>query len=128
MQRALIPLLAGLLFTSGCAYRLIMSVPRQEKLRIIVPSPNAPYLIRTEGPNWHGREYKPDAEGRVTMEILDFHGCDVYFLNVIKVRNPPKLDKEVVILKDGKVIRKIALNKVGKLPQDEMSYHVLKIR
>ena len=113
---------------SGCTYRLMASnPPLQQKLRIISPDPAAYSIVVEEA---RPRSPHPVAgDGGVIFDIPTLaRGCDVYFLNVIRVgkAGSPFERKAIHLFRGNEVIRQFSLNEMAKLPVDSQGYRLLR--
>jgi hypothetical protein len=124
MRRAFLILsLLPLPLMSGCVYALRpYNTPSQEKLHVQSSSPTICVVLVAEK-----ERYPVAADGRVTFEVPSLErGCDVYLFGLIKVGdgNPENIPA-IHVLREGKVVRKLSLANLGKLPQDTEGYHLL---
>jgi hypothetical protein len=74
-------------------------------------------------------DYPVAADGHVTFIVPSFqHGCDIYLFGVAKVRDGAAEDVRVIeVRRDARVIRRLSLTQIAKLPRDEAGYAVIKI-
>jgi len=125
----LIPLLSALLamlFLTGCVYALRPgNNPSQQKLCLHSASP-ANYIIRVVDTN----DFPVAADGRVTINIPTLRrGCDTYLFGFIKLSDgSPEHLKAIHVLRDEKIVRKLSLEKLKKLPTDTEGYHTLDLK
>jgi hypothetical protein len=130
MQRALPILLVALLAaTSGCSYGLRkFNAPSQEKLQIqTVAATNC--TVRIVGAD-KTETFSPAADGRVTLDVPRLpRGCDVHLFGFIKIEDGgPENVSAIHVLRGDKVVRKLSLTKLRKLPVDAKGYHILVLR
>jgi len=99
--------------------------PSKEKLRLQSPTPQQ-YTIRVADKT----EYQVAADGRVTVDVPQLErGCATYLLGVVKVKDSPSEDVPAIHLKkDGRIVRKLSLNDIAKLPVDDEGYRLVKVK
>ena len=121
----LLSLLASLLLWQGCGYALPAPYgASQRRIRLVVPDPPR-YSVRLD----EGEKRIPGADGRVAIDVPGGRGtCSIYFLGVLKVRGTKLPKHKVIVEKEGKVVRSVALKNLEKIPMDENSYHLVKIK
>ncbi|HEY1172608.1 MAG TPA: hypothetical protein VGH19_14655 [Verrucomicrobiae bacterium] len=122
----LISALQPLLLLTGCAYALRTgNPPSHQKLSLHTTSPTN-YLVRVADTN----DFPVAADGRVTIDVPTLpRGCDTYALGFIKISDgSPERIRAIHILKDGKIVRKLSLEKLKQLPVDTEQYHILNLR
>jgi hypothetical protein len=70
------------------------------------------------------------ADGRVIVDVPRLQrGCDTYLFDIIKIADGSPYNLRVIQLKrSDRVVSKLSLNDIGKLPLDEEGYHVLKVK
>ena len=75
-------------------------------------------------------DYPVPADGRVTIEVPPLErGCAWYLFGFIKVKDHSPYDvKAIHVTKGQKVLSKLSLNQVAKLPVDDAGYQLIKIR
>ena len=111
---------------SGCVYALRpYNQPSREKLRLLSITPSR-YHVRVDGKV----DYPVALDGRVDLDVPRLQrGCAVYLFDVIKLRDGSPYNSPVVCVKRGnRVIRKLSLNELAKLPVDHEGYHLLRIK
>jgi hypothetical protein len=116
-----------LLILSGCAYRLPPYLPpSQERIRVAASAPEHYVLTADFG---GATTYNVPHDGRVLIGVPGYRTCGVYLFNAVKIRgeNQPLSDWSVALLRNGKVVRKLSLNRVRELPIDQADYHVLSV-
>ncbi|MGV3753871.1 MAG: hypothetical protein ACO1QS_00650 [Verrucomicrobiota bacterium] len=122
----LIPLLSALLsmlFLTGCVYALRPgNTPSQQKLCLKASSPTN-YTVRVAATN----DFPVATDGRATIDIPTLpRGCDTYLFGFIKLSDgSPERVPAIHVLKNEKVVRKLSLEKLKKLPTDTDGYHTL---
>lgn len=75
------------------------------------------------------KEYRFDGEGRVTIDVpSEFGGCRAMFgpIPLNRAVNPVAA-KQFEILRRGRIVRKLSLEEIAKLPTDHDGYHLLKL-
>jgi hypothetical protein len=127
MRRALlISSLLPLLLMAGCVHALRpYNTPSQQKLHVRAASPtNCVVRVADE------ESFPVAADGRVTFHVPCLpRGCDTYVFGVVKISDgSPEKVPAIHVLRDGKIVRKLSLAKLGKLPVDAEGYHILVLR
>ena len=130
MRRALsfLTLLPLALFAVGCVNALRpASPPTDARLKIQAAQPQQ-YLVRAALEQ--SVDYPVAADGHVTFTVPSFqHGCDIYLFGIAKVRDGAAEDVRVIeVRRDARVIRRLSLTQLAKLPRDEAGYAVIKIK
>lgn len=127
MRHALIiSSLLPLLLLTGCVYALRpYNTPSQQKLHVQAAAPTN-YVVRVAG----GESFSVATDGRVTFDVPRLRrGCDVYLFGIVKIGDgSPENVPAVHVLRDGKIVRKLSLAKLGELPVDTGGYHLLVLR
>jgi hypothetical protein len=129
MRRAF-PFLAILplaFLASGCVYALQMSnEPTHVKLRV-QSSQAERHAVRVALDQPVDYPVAPD--GRVEFTVPRFHhGCDVYVLGFIKTRDGSAESVRVVeVRRAERVLRKLSLSQIAKLPIDDAGYSLVRI-
>jgi len=111
---------------SGCTYGLRKyNVPSQEKLCIRASAPTN-CVVRVADTN----DFPVAADGRVSFEVPRLpRGCDVHLFGIVKLRDGgPENVPAIHVLREDRVVRKLSLSKLGKLPVDEDGYHILVLK
>jgi len=129
MRRALpfLALLPLVFLASGCVYALhVSSLPTDVKLRVQASQPQQ-HAVRVALEQ--SSDYPVAADGRVEFTVPRFsHGCDVYVFGVIKTRDGSAESVRIVELRRaGRVVRRLSLSQIAKLPTDEAGYSIVKI-
>lgn len=118
--------LLSLTFLTGCAYALRpYNTPSQQKLHFQTASPTN-FVVRVA----ETETFIVAAEGRVVFDVPRLpRGCDTYLFGVIKIGDgSPERVPAIHVLRDGKVVRKLSLQKIGELPVDAEGFHILVLR
>lgn len=118
--------LSFLLAQTGCTYALrAYNRPSSEKL-FVQTATATNCVIRVAD----AESFPVGEDGRVAFDVPRLpRGCDVYFLGFIKLRDGgPENVPAIHVLRDGKVVRKLSLKKLGKLPMDAEGYHIIVLR
>jgi hypothetical protein len=131
MNARVLPFLASLtlaFLVSGCVTALhVASPPTPVQLRLQSSQPQQ-HIVRValETP----ADYQVASDGRVQFTVPPFwNGCDVYVFGVIKVRDGSAENVRVVELRrEGRIVRKLSLAEISKLPKDEAGFSVVKFR
>ena len=128
MQRALpfLMLLPLAYFASGCVYALhVASRPTAVKLGIHALRPEV-YLVRVAAKE--AAEYPIPSDGRVQFVVPSLqNGCDVYLFGVVRKRDASPEQVPVIELRHGeRLIRRLSLKQVAKLPQDDAGYSIVR--
>jgi len=124
MWRALVILsVVPLLLLTGCVLALRpYNTPSQQKLAIRTPTPTNCVVQVADA-----RTFPVGADGRVTFEVPRLpRGCDTYLFGVIKIGDgSPENVRAIHVWRNGKIVRKLSLAQLGKLPVDAGGYHIL---
>jgi hypothetical protein len=118
--------LSTLLLLTGCVHALRpYNTPSQQKLHVQTASPTN-CTIRVAD----AESFPVSADGRVVFDVPRLpRGCDVYLFGVVKIgEGSPESVPAIHVLRDGKVVRKLSLQKLGKLPTDGEGYHIVVLR
>jgi hypothetical protein len=121
----LLTLLALLLLT-GCVYALRpYNSPSQQRLHLITTSPER-YLVRVAGT----QDYPVASNGHVMFDVPRLpRGCAVYLFGIMKIADAKSEDvRAIQLLREGKMIRKLSLRQIDKLPADGDGYHSIILR
>lgn len=108
----------------GCVLALQPSnAPSQEKLRIVSGSPGD-YVFRVKD-----AEFPVASDGRVVVDVPRMESCNMYLFGVLKVKDGSSgILKELKLIHSERVIRKLSLTDIGKLPLDAEGYHMVYVR
>ena len=115
-----------LLLLTGCVYALRpYNTPSQQKLDVRTPTPTN-CVVRVAD----SQAFPVAADGRVTFDVPGLpRGCDTYLFGVVKIGDgSPENVRAIHVLRDGKVVRKLSLTQLGRLPVDAEGYHILVLR
>jgi hypothetical protein len=127
MRRALVILsFVPLLLLTGCVLALRpYNTPSQQKLDVRTSTPTN-CAVRVAD----AQTFPVAADGRVTFDVPRLpRGCDTYLFGVIKIGDgSPENVRAIHVLRDGKIVRKLSLTQVGRLPADADGYHILVLR
>ena len=110
---------------SGCVYALHKSnTPGTEKIRLVV-APGSQYAIRIEN---HGETAVP-ADGTLDLIVPRLPGsCSVYLFGLIKIRDgDPESLRIIQVLREGKIVRRLSLHVLQKLPADKDGYRLIRL-
>ena len=68
-------------------------------------------------------------DGQVSFTVPSFHhGCDLYLFGVVKTRDGSAENVRVIELRrDGRVVRRLSLNQIARLPRDKAGYGVVRV-
>jgi len=120
-------LLPIVVLASGCVNALrVASPPTTIKLRVLVARPEQHSVqVRVGEP----ATYPVAADGRVEFTVPSFHhGCDIYLLGLIKIRDGSAEGVRIVELRrEQQTIRKLSLTDIAKLARDETGYSVFRV-
>jgi hypothetical protein len=108
---------------AGCFYALHCdSLLCEQRLHIEASQPSR-YAVRV----FEDEAIPVSDNGLVMFEVPRMMGkCSRIVIGVGKLDDgDPRNRKVIHVLRDGKVIRKLSLNSIEKLPLDEQGYHVL---
>jgi hypothetical protein len=123
------PIACGLAILSGCAFVLpVANMPSRQHLMLISRSPER-YVARVKASN--GAEFPVASDGRVTIDVPHLpQACSVYLFDRIRISGgvKPLTTKSVQLLDGGKVVARLSLEEIAKLPFDASGYHSLKMK
>jgi hypothetical protein len=129
MMRAL-PFLAVLplaLLDTGCVNALhLSSKPTHVQIRLESSQPQKHTMrVALHEPV----DYPVSPDGRVEFPVPRFsNGCDVYVLGFIKTRDGSPENVRVVAVRHAeRVLRKLSLSQIAKLPKDDARYSLVRI-
>ena len=114
---------------TGCAYSLHpYSRPADVKLRVQSARPES-YAVRVtaaEPPS----DYPVAPDGRVTFPVPSFRrGCSTYLFGVMKIGDAtPERIRVVEVRRGQRVVRKMSLSQIAKLPEDASGYRLVKVQ
>jgi hypothetical protein len=111
---------------TGCVYALrAYNTPSQQKLLVQTAAPTN-CAVRVAD----AETFAVGADGRVVFDVPRLpRGCDVHLFGFIKVGDgSPESVPAIHVLREGRVVRKLSLKKLGKLPLDKEGYHILVLR
>ena len=111
---------------SGCVYALRPSnAPSQQALHIEAAEP-AVYAIRIG----EAQPQPVHPDGRVAFEVPRLQsGCAVYAFGLVKVDDHRSEDVAAIqVLREGRVVRRLSLNQISKLPTDAEGSPLLKMK
>jgi hypothetical protein len=123
----LLTFLALVFLASGCVNALhVASQPTDVKLRVQATHPQQ-HTVRVALEQ--SADYPIASDGRVEFTVPGFsHGCDVYVFGFIKTRDGSAESVRVVELRRAeRVVRRLSLAQIAKLPTDQAGYSILKI-
>jgi hypothetical protein len=127
MRSALvISILFSLVLMTGCVSALRpYNTPSQQKLHVQAASPTNCVVRVAET-----ETFAVAADGRVVFDVPRLpRGCDTYLFGVIKIGDGnPENVPAIHVLRSGKVVRKLSLQKLEELPVDAEGYHILVLR
>jgi hypothetical protein len=115
-----------MLFLTGCVYALHPgNPPSQQKLSLQTTSPTN-YTVRVAGTN----DFPVAADGRVQFNVPTLpRGCDTRLFGFIKLSDgSPERVPAIHVLKDEKIVRKLSLEKLEKLPVNAEGYYILNLK
>lgn len=115
-----------LLLLTGCVPALRpYNTPSQQKLDVRIATPTN-CVVRVAD----AQTLPVAADGRVTFEVPRLpRGCDTYLFGVVKVADgSPENVRAIHVLRNGKIVRKLSLTQLGRLPVDVEGYHILVLR
>lgn len=127
MRRAFAVLgLLPLLFLTGCVLALRpYNTPSQQKLHVQTSTPTN-CVVRVAD----ARIFPVAADGSVTFDVPRLaRGCDTYLFGLFKIGDgSPENVRAIHVLRGGRIVRKLSLIQLGRLPVDAEGYHILVIR
>src|SRR5438874_1896203 len=111
---------------SGCVYALrVASPPADVKLRLQSPHPKQHSLRVTLTQQ---ADYQVASDGRVEFTVPSFrNGCDVYFFGVKTRDGSAESVRVIEVSNQERVVRKLSLAGVARLPRDEAGYRIVKV-
>jgi hypothetical protein len=111
---------------TGCVNALRpYNTPSQQKLDLQTATPtNCVIRVADE------QTFPVAADGRVTFDVPRLpRGCDTYLFGVVKIADgSPENIQAIHVSKNGKIVRKLSLSQLGRLPVDADGYHILIVR
>ena len=116
-------LLTSCVLLSGCINVLHpYNNPSQEKLHLQSSLPQQYTILVADK-----TEYPVGADGRVTVDVPRLErGCATYFFGVLKVRDTSCYDVPAIhVTKGNRILRKLSLNDLAKLPVDDGGYRLV---
>jgi hypothetical protein len=98
--------------------------PSQQKLLLETSKPQE-YTVRVADKD----EYEVPADGRVTIYIPRLErGCSKYLFGLVKIEDSSPYDSPIIHLnKNNRTVRRLSLNDLAKLPNDEKGYQLLRL-
>jgi hypothetical protein len=117
-------LLAFLMTGCVCALHPANATSRQT-FQFLPPAPEH-YTVRVGD----GQSYPVASDGRVSFEVPPLQsGCAVYLFGLVKVADHQSEDVPAIqVFRDGRLVRRLSLNQISKLPTGPDHSHVLKLR
>lgn len=115
--------LLPLLLLTGCVIALRpYNTPSQQKLYVRTSMPTN-CVIRVADTQM----FPVAADGRVTFDVPQLpRGCDTFLFGVVKIGDGrPENVRAIHVLRHGKIVRKLSLAQLARLPMDAEGYHVL---
>jgi hypothetical protein len=115
-----------LLLLAGCAMALRpYNTPSQHTLHVQTATAGE-LAVRVAD----ARIFPVAPDGRVTFDVPRLErGCDAYLFGLIKIRDgSPENVRAIHVLKEHRVVRKLSLAELGKLPTDAEGYPVLVLK
>jgi hypothetical protein len=111
---------------SGCLTALHpYNQPTQAKLRLLSAKPEQ-YTIRVADTT----DYSVDGDGRALVNVPQLErGCATYLFGIVKVKDSSSEDVPAIhVQKDGRIIQKLSLNDLAKLPVDSEGYRLVRVK
>jgi hypothetical protein len=100
------------------------NTPTQQKLYLQAATPTNCVIRVAEA-----RTFAVAADGRVTFDVPRLTpGCDTYLFGVKIADGSPENFQAIHVLRDGKIVRKLSLTQLGRLPVDADGYRILILR
>ncbi len=127
MKRALIVLLVLTAASSGgCVLALPgYNEPFEERLAIIAPDPGT-YEVALDGSEVPAKRVPPDGKTVLYFPVLPRH-CSTFLLGIkIKDRSVEQR-KLILFMREGRVVRRLSVNKLRRLPIDPEGYYQLRL-
>jgi hypothetical protein len=112
---------------TGCAYSLHpYTRPTDVKLRVQSARPGS-YVVRVTATE-PASDYSVMPEGRVAFTVPSFRrGCSTYLFDVVKIGDAtPERIRVIEVRRGQRVVRKLSLSQIAKLPEDEAGYRIVK--
>lgn len=120
--------LLGVAFVAnGCVLVLPgYNTPFSEKMVVLAKDPSAFSVQIEDG----GQGSLPVAEdGRLILEFPVLpRECSTYLLGVRLKERSVEARKIIHIVRDGRVVKKLSVNRLRRLPPDEQGFHRVKVR
>lgn len=123
-----LPLFLVTLLT-GCAYHLHpFSTPTVVKIQLQSERPER-YVVRVTAKE-PSSDYPVTQDGRVTFTVPPFRrGCSTYLFDVIRLSDlRPEHTRVVEVRREQRIVRKLSLSQIEKLPEDESGYRIVKVK
>jgi len=123
------PLLLLVTLLMGCAYHLHpFSPPTVVKLHLQATRPER-YDVRVTARE-PASDYPVTPDGRVTFTVPPFRrGCSTYLFDVIKINDAtPARTRVVELRREQRVVRKLSLSQIAKLPEDAAGYRIVRVK
>jgi hypothetical protein len=128
IARSGLPLAALLIGASvtGCVYALRPSnLASQQKLRLETAAPQQ-YSVQVADKV----EERVPPDGRIVVAVPPLErGCATYLFGLVKIKDQSPENVRAIVVKDGdRVVKKLSLNDIAKLPTDGNGYHVVRFK
>jgi hypothetical protein len=123
----LFSLLVGLSCLGACALALLpYNSPSQQRIVVVAPSPQR-YSVRVDVEG--SSVIQVPATGRVLVDIPVLpRACSRYFLGIKMSEGAPDRRKVIQLLRENRIVRKLSLDDVSRLPTDASGWREVKLR
>jgi hypothetical protein len=133
LHEATMPLLVrcGALIACACAFGCAVGLPPPnapsvQRLSVVASAPEE-YSIRVVAAS--AATFAVPPSGEVLVEIPSLpHGCSQYFFGMRVSNGSPKAKKAVLVSRRGRVVKKLSLNDLDRLPVDATGRRQLRLR
>jgi hypothetical protein len=115
----------------GCTTSLRpYNLPSEHSLKILNQTPQN-YFVRVEDKLSDTKnDYVVGTDGVVQFHVPRLpRGCDIYLFSLIKIdENRPEDVQAIQLIRDGRVVKKLSLNEVSRLPRNSDGVAQLQIK
>jgi len=99
-------------------------------LRIVAPVPQNIVVRVDDGFGEKHKDYSVGSDGLVRFDVPSLpRGCAVRLFGAVKIADSRSEDVRAIhLMKDNKIVRKLSLNDISKLPVDAHGVRVMKVK
>jgi hypothetical protein len=120
-------LLGAAILASGCALALPgYNTPFSEKIVVLAPDPSA-ISVQIEDSGQGSLSVVEDGRVVVEFPVLP-RECSTYLLGVRLRDRSVEARKIIHLVRDGRIVRKLSVNQLRRLPLDQQGFHRLRVR